>query len=64
MGLEGVEDEYAESLQCLKNWLGGFTNQASYLQDNAQVLHEFLAPKNIDLEGLCLWEGFLFVVSQ
>ena len=60
MGLEGVEDEdeYAESLQCLKNWLGGFTNQASYL------LHEFLAPKNIDLEGLGLWEDFLFVVSQ
>ena len=53
MGLEGVEDEYAESLQCLKNWLGGFTNQASYLQDNAQVLHEFLAPKNIDLEQGC-----------
>jgi hypothetical protein len=59
MGLEGVEDEdeYAESLQCLKNWLGSFTNQASYLHDNAQVLHEFLANRIIPFKARWFFPG-------
>jgi SWIM zinc finger len=59
MGLEGVEDEdeYAESLQCLKNWLGSFTNQASYLQDNAKVLLEFLVNRIIPFKARWFFPG-------